>query len=332
MVDNASDDGSVSQVALRWPNVKVVRSSKNLGFAGGANLGARSSTGSVLVFLNPDMRASPPAVRRLAETLGEAPGVSGPAVMQRRQCSVEAGGVVDVAGMPRGLPRYSEQTALYMSGCCLATSRTCFDSVGGFDERYFMFVEDVEYCWQALRRGFALSILDDTLVEHTGGAVTPGGYRVPSASNIFEISAARILLRERNTTTMLLACVPLRSVPLAVCASLVRSSIFAAVLFRVGAPKAIGGILAGWLQLLVWLPGTIRRRLRPPICREASNRAWALVERSFFLAEHLRSGARVRLVGSLPKAAPRSWKAAVGSADRSTEVECGWRGRLRPKL
>ena len=313
LVDNTCSDGSVEAAASRWKGLTIVRSTTNLGFAGGANLGARHATGSSLIFLNPDTYAPRASLQLLVDRLAEAPGVTGPLVHLQRGDGDEAGAVVDVLGLPRGLPAGDGRPPLYVSGCCLATDRGCFEDVGGFDERYFMFMEDVEYCWQVLRRGLSVSVVGDAIVEHLGGSATPGGYRARDDPETLEISAARVLLRERNTTAMLLACAPGRWLPLLMCGSVVRTTAFAWLLWRLGAWRSIGGLARGLRDVARWAPGTLRRRWSPGVTRQAREVAWARVAKRPFLLDHVGTASHARLVGARPiGAGARSWEDSVG--------------------
>src|SRR5438094_7641420 len=74
LVDNASSDGSARAACARHPQVRLVETGANLGFAAGANRGAEAARGDVLVFLNPDARLQPGALATLVEALARAPG------------------------------------------------------------------------------------------------------------------------------------------------------------------------------------------------------------------------------------------------------------------
>jgi GT2 family glycosyltransferase len=66
VVDNGSADGSISAARRTFPDLVLVEPGRNVGFAGGANAGARVARGRLLLFLNPDVRLAPPAIKRLA--------------------------------------------------------------------------------------------------------------------------------------------------------------------------------------------------------------------------------------------------------------------------
>lgn len=303
VVDNASTDGSVGLASTQFPEVRTLASATNLGFAGGANLGAAQAPGDTLLFVNPDTFVLPGCVDRLQQALTAGAGVVGPMLRVGEQQTPEHGATIDLTGMPRAL--VDSRLPLYVSGCCLATTKRCFDTVGGFDERYFLFVEDVEYCWQALRRGYDVRVVPGAEAHHRGGGSTPGGY---VRGGIIEVSVARIVLRERNTTAMFLACAPAGWLPMVAGASLVRAGAFAGLLASRGRWRAVGQLFVGLGKNLVWLPGTVRRRRRAGVISHSARAASRRVERRVYLWEFLRARQPVSFVDIAkrpPSAPPR---------------------------
>jgi GT2 family glycosyltransferase len=229
VVDNGSRDGSAAAVSSRYPDVVVIDPGENLGFAEGANVGALEARGGLLLFLNPDIRLPPGAVRTLTQNLVEpGVGVVGPQLRVAGGASVEHGATVDVMGSPVSLEAPGQP--LYVPGCALMTRAALFKELGGFDGRLFMFAEDVDYCWRALLRGFDVRVADNEPVWHEGGAAAPGGY-IREGQRLSSTSS-RVALRERNTLTVLLKCYrwPLAFLiaPLYVLASLATAGILAA--------------------------------------------------------------------------------------------------------
>lgn len=310
VVDNASTDGSVERVSAQFRDVRVLASTANLGFGGGANLGACEAFGDTLLFLNPDTFVMPGCVDELDRALANGAGVVGPRLRVGEEEVPEYGATIDVMGMPRGLATTGEP--LYVSGCCLATSRRCFDAVGGFDERYFLFVEDVEFCWQALRRGYDVRVAPRAEARHRGGGSMPGGY---ARNGTVEVSAARIVLRERNTTALFLACAPVQWLPLVGGASLLRATAFAGLLASRGRWLSIWELVMGLGQNVVWIPGTMRRRWRPGVARPSARRAWARVEWGLFLWDFLHARQAISFVDA--GGGPRPVRAEVDDTSDS---------------
>lgn len=291
VVDNASDDGSADAIRRMSTDTTVVLSPENLGFGGGANLGATHASGDLLVFLNPDTVPDPDCMTLLAHHLFIHDGVVGPAVRNGTGGPVEFGCTVDRMLLLRALDHPGRP--LYISGCCLATTRSCFDAIGGFDARYFLFQEDVEFCWQALRRGFIVEALPGASLIHAGGAVTAGGYR---RAGRIETSSMRILLRERNSWALLLACVPARHLLYVLATSIVRTIAFTGIMVK---HRRLGGAVRLWIGV-AWnvrhVRTTLERRRRPGVDPSAAVQAWDRVARPFFLWDLIRRGERLRFV------------------------------------
>lgn len=308
VVDNASVDGSADACTQRFPHVRIVYSKENLGFAGGANLGAARATSSTFVFLNPDTVPGPNCVRLLYEELSARNGVAGPVVLGGHNLK-EQGFTLDRMALPGALTKQSPP--LYVSGCCLGTTRDCFEAVGGFDNRYFLFYEEAEYCWQALRRGYAVSVVPTATLTHIGGTAASGGYR---RDNRIETTSVRILLGNRNSLTMLLACAPLARLPLLLIAWLVRSGLFSALLVVNRRPQDAARLITAIWWNVKQLPTTRRRRNRPGVTTMDERAAWARVSRRFFLLDLIRAGERVRFV-DLPQDPNPSHNLSTASAE-----------------
>jgi GT2 family glycosyltransferase len=210
VVDNGSRDRSAAAARAAYPHVEVVTPEVNLGFAGGANAGARAARGHLLLFLNPDIRLGVGVVGKLAEAFSDARvGVAGPPLRVAVADSVEYGATVDIIGSP--VPLTERAAPVYVPGCALMTRADLFEELHGFDGRLFMFVEDVDYCWRVLLRGYEVVVPEVDPVWHEGGAVAPGGY---ASGGRLSSTTFRVALRERNTLAVLLKCygAPLASV------------------------------------------------------------------------------------------------------------------------
>lgn len=170
VVDNASTDDSRALVARHLPEAILVASPRNLGFAGGANLGASKARGDVLLFLNPDMELPPDAVAILGGAARDRPdvGAFGAKLLfpdGRIQC---AGGILGPNGhsghrgwgeIDRG--QYDQEVDVdYVPGATLAIRRDRFEALGCFHDGYFPgFYEDTELCFRLRRAGLPVRYL-----------------------------------------------------------------------------------------------------------------------------------------------------------------------------
>ena len=164
LVDNASSDHSAARARAAHPDLRVIDAGTNLGFARGANRGATASGGEVLVFLNPDARVLPGAIAALADALVLAPGVGiagGGLVDERGRWQPAAARFAPLAhllldttpGRLAARLRRAPHPVDWVYGTFMAVRRDLFQQLGGFDERYFVYGEDLDLCHRAARVG-----------------------------------------------------------------------------------------------------------------------------------------------------------------------------------
>lgn len=196
IVDNASADDSVEYIRANFPDVKLIASPVNTGFTGGNNLAARAATGELLLLLNNDtliLSDIQAAVDQFQQAEIGAAGVHLCYADRRNQASVgyehtparmllSWSGLSGVKALPtwfRSLetaPEFYQRNhrdVAWVSGAFLLTRRVLWEELGGLDERYFMYVEDVDYCRRVRQRGYRIAYLADVHVLHYEGAGKP---------------------------------------------------------------------------------------------------------------------------------------------------------------
>ena len=202
VLDNASTDESIELLAKLPYCIQLVKSEVNLGFARGVNTAARNTSGSVLLLINPDAQLRDPiqpALDRLRSDTNI--GVLGLNISFPDGQPQESYGfdhtpariVLSWTGLAR-LPifghlfarsesryrRYSDERYVeWVSGAGLLVKRSTWSRVGGFDERYFMYVEDVDFCKSVRTIGERVAYTPRVRVSHkVGGSVL--GYNEPA--------------------------------------------------------------------------------------------------------------------------------------------------------
>jgi GT2 family glycosyltransferase len=177
-VDNASTDGSVEHLRARWPYVRVVRSTANLGFAAGNNVGMRAARGRHLVLLNTDTRVQPGwlsalvSAAELEPTIG---AVTSKLVFLADPGEIQNAGSLllsDGSGADRGF--HERDTGQYQRreevfGACGAAvlyRREMLEDVGGFDEAFFNYYEDTDLSWRMRLRGWKVLYEPAAAVHH----------------------------------------------------------------------------------------------------------------------------------------------------------------------
>ena len=203
VVDNASADGSVEVVAHVDPDARVLQTGANLGFGTAANRGVAVTAGDHVLILNPDTVVEPGTVKALSEALDRDPGLAAvgprlenvdgslyPSVRRFPDLMVAFGhaflGLVWAANPATRRYRmldwdHDQPSAAvdWVSGACVLVRRTAFDMVGGFDEAYFMYVEDVDLCWRLGQAGWRIGYEPAGRVVHAlGGSSRLVPYRM----------------------------------------------------------------------------------------------------------------------------------------------------------
>lgn len=177
VVDNASAEGNADAIAERFPDVKLIRSPVNLGFAGGCNLGARHTRSRSLVFVNPDTVVEPGWIEALVAPL-EADDRTGlttarillmsdPQRLNTCGCNIHLTGLTLCRGMGRLRDSYPQRQPVgAISGAAFAIRTALFERLGGFDEEMFLYLEDTDLSWRARLGGWQTVYTPDSLVLH----------------------------------------------------------------------------------------------------------------------------------------------------------------------
>lgn len=187
LVDNASTDGSPEFVAAEFPEVRVIPNTRNAGFGAANNQGVQAASSDAVMFLNTDTVVQPGSVRRLLETLDGDPAVAavGPALIRPDgSIQVSFGKTVSFFGQSiqkvvlnpyykRVLPRRTgPRAAGWLSAACLLARTDAVRRVGGYDERFFIYFEDIDLCRRLARAGGGLIYEPRSRVLHDGGGST----------------------------------------------------------------------------------------------------------------------------------------------------------------
>jgi N-acetylglucosaminyl-diphospho-decaprenol L-rhamnosyltransferase len=200
VVDNASSDGTAEAVAAEPAPVDVIVNDHNAAYGRACNQGAAVGSGAYVLILNSDITVRPGAIAALAAFLDRSPGhvACGGRVVDPGTDRVQVGHAV------RAFPKLSSQVAQMFGlerhwpsnpfsrhalgldldyertqdvdqppGSCLAVRRGDFDAVGGFDEGFFYWYEDVDLCRRLLDRG-RIAYVHDAPFEHVGSATFAG--------------------------------------------------------------------------------------------------------------------------------------------------------------
>jgi GT2 family glycosyltransferase len=190
VVDNASTDGSADLVAMRWPAVTLIRLDTNIGFGAANNVALRRDGPELVLLLNSDTVATGGAIDQLVGRLLATGAVAaGPRLVDREgRPEVSFGRMLtpltELAQLVRGrlaasrsrlAQRYverhvgREREVDWVSGACLLVRRAAALEAGLFDERYFMYEEDVDFCAALRARGGRILFTPAAEIVHARG-------------------------------------------------------------------------------------------------------------------------------------------------------------------
>lgn len=297
LADNSPEDGSARAAALGDPAIRYLDNGVNLGFAAGNNRAAEVATGRRLALLNPDAFPEPDWLERLLAAADRRPEARCFTSLQLDDADPTrldgAGDVMAAAGVGyRGgfrAPRCAvppEGEVFSPCGAAMLIDRDLFLELGGFDERFFCYCEDLDLGWRLRLRGEPVVFVPDAVVRHVGGASSEGPR---SAFALRHGARNRLWTFVKNTPPLLFVS----TAPLHLAATLALAAV--AVLRR--EPATLRGLADG----LAGLPRVLRERATVQRTRRRSSLQLApLLVWNPLVA--LRRGAHVRPLAQTAKA------------------------------
>jgi len=264
VVDNGSSDRTVEY--LREEGVRHIALLRNTGFAAAVNRGLAETTAPAVLVLNADAVLEPGAVARLLDALEADDGLGG---VQPRILQLEQGGVRDVdsarlysagqaltadgrgfelgAGEAPSDPYLRPREVFGVCGAACLLRRQLLDELGGYDERYFSFYEDVDLNVRGQIAGWRFAYLPEAIAWHLGNASWLAEAPQPSAWN------ARLVARNRTATQA--KFMPLKALPRILIVEV-------GALARAATQRRLRATLRGKLEGLRLLPEMLRDRRR----------------------------------------------------------------------
>jgi GT2 family glycosyltransferase len=204
LVDNGSSDESLALVAREFPEVRVLALDANLGLAGGTNAGIAITDAPIIATLNNDTEADPNWLAELHAALARHPEAGSAAskllLFDRRDVIHSAGDFYRLDGIPgnRGVWQHDggafAEPELIFGACAGAAAyrRTMLDDVGGFEDNFFMYCEDVDLAFRSQLMGYRCVFVPSAVVYHMLSA-TGGG---PIASYYCGRNFLRVIARD----------------------------------------------------------------------------------------------------------------------------------------
>lgn len=188
VVDNASSDKSVDEIKKNFPHVKIIENKENLGFAKANNQGIRQAQGRYVLLLNPDTKILDNALLKMISWMDKNPKVS----VSTCRLLNEDGSIQPTGGFFPTLPKlfawqlflddilplksyhpkkqfYDKEKELdWVTGAFFLFRKEIIDKVGLFDEKFFMYAEELEYCYRIKKAGFKVFFTPRASIIHYG--------------------------------------------------------------------------------------------------------------------------------------------------------------------
>ena len=199
VVDNGSADDSVVTIRKKYPRVTVIPTGENLGFTGGNNVGityARQHHADFVWLLNNDTFVDPNVLDVMKAFVDPKVGICGSKIyfapghefhLDRYKESEQgrvfwyAGGLVDWDNMyasHRGVDEVdhgqydTEEETPFVTGCSMMIRRSVFERIGMLDDRYYLYLEDLDFCLRAKKAGFSLFYVPSSILWHVNAGST----------------------------------------------------------------------------------------------------------------------------------------------------------------
>ena len=197
VVDNASDDGSVEMIKEKFPDVILITNEKNLGFGKANNIGLKKARGKYILLINPDTLVAEDTFIKLIEFFEAHPeaGMAGCKILNpdgtlqlacRRSFPGPWTSFTKVTGLSNLFPKsklfarynltYLDENQTYevdaISGSFMMLRKEVYEKVGGFDEQFFMYGEDLDLCYRVQKAGYKIYYVHTTQIIHYKGEST----------------------------------------------------------------------------------------------------------------------------------------------------------------
>lgn len=264
VVDNGSSDGSLEY--LKREGFSHLPLPRNVGFAAAVDLGAARVAAPYVLVLNSDTVLEPGCIRLLAEALDADPSLGGvqPRILQLEEedkppFPIDSARIYSVgqsltrdgrafetgAGEIQRQEHLARREVFGVCGAACLLRRELFDDLGGYDERYFAFYEDVDLNVRAQIAGWRFECVPEAVIWHVGNASWKQGFERPNKEN------ARLVARNRLATQV--KFMPLGMIPRIVLVEV-------GSLLRAARERRFLSTLRGKLSVLRWLPNLIAER------------------------------------------------------------------------
>lgn len=186
--DNASTDDSVAFLKSAYPEIRIIQNDQNYGFTGGYNKVLAHVEADYYILLNSDVEVHPGWIEPVIQLMESDPliAVAAPKILDFNkkdhfEHAGAAGGFIDEFGYPFCQGRVffeieadngqynTSREVFWASGAAMFIKKKCWDEAGGFDDRFFAHMEEIDLCWRLKNHGYKIMYCADAEVYHLGG-------------------------------------------------------------------------------------------------------------------------------------------------------------------
>lgn len=261
VADNGSTDESVPFLKTNHPDIRIISLKKNLGFAGGYNQALKEVEADIYILLNSDMEITEnwmePCLKMFYEhnDLGALqPKIRSLQNSEYFEYAGAAGGFIDILGFPfcrgrlfntleKDTGQYNEPAEIFWAtGAALFVRANLFHELGGFDQRFFAHMEEIDLCWRIQNKGYKVMYTPESIVFHLGGGSLPKSNPKKTYYNF------------RNNLWMLAKLMPARWFYTLIIPRLLMDLLAAASFLLSGKPKDTIAVLKAHLAFFKRLP------------------------------------------------------------------------------
>lgn len=212
IVDNLSQDGSdrlAAELMKGWARGVTVQTGANLGYGGGGNRGAAAARGKYLFFMNPDVLLDGKCLERLTETAEKSSyDAVAPKILDYDDDSICFLGVsgFDIFGLPVEFRESDKKRHLFsFGGCSYFIRRELFENIGGWDEVFFMYGEEMDIAWRIWIAGGTVGMAHTAEVRHRDSAMNESESRSEQTTALRTSDSKRFCAYRNHLLTLLKA-------------------------------------------------------------------------------------------------------------------------------
>lgn len=212
VVDNNSSDNSLKYLITTYPQITVVRNPANVGFGRAANTAASLAKGNYLMFLDNDAWLHPLTIKNLTEVLKSNSKIKvvGPLILnsngsvQNFNFKVSWLAKTVVPAKVETLPKTRLSSVFFVPSCAFLVEKNFFQQLGGFDPAYFLYYEDVDFCWRARLNGAEVVLCPWSFAYHYGSASKASLFLHKLYEQNFNLEAEEVFYKWRNRLRLIL--------------------------------------------------------------------------------------------------------------------------------